>query len=246
MRMKWETKLGIFLIGASLLIYLLKTLLMGRIPDTYAYVFNALGFLPINVLLVTLILNKLLHVRAQEAKLEKLNMVIGTFFSEMGTDLLAELASHDDQVDGKQGILKVNPEWEKEDFRQAAKNLANLPFEVNPRHMNLPELREFFLAKRNFLLRLMENPMLYEHEAFTDVLRAVFHLTEELERRKGEEALPESDVDHLRGDFQRVYERLVPAWLQYMDYQRINYPYLFSLAVRTNPFDREASPVVKG
>ena len=84
MRLKWETKLGIFLVGSSLLIYLIKTLLMGRIPDTYAYIFNALGFLPINVLLVTLILSKLLNVRAQEAKLEKLNMVIATFFSEMG------------------------------------------------------------------------------------------------------------------------------------------------------------------
>ncbi len=246
MRLKWETKLGIFLVGSSVLIYLLKTLLMGRMPDTYAYIFNALGFLPINVLLVTLILSKLLNVRAQEAKLEKLNMVIGTFFSEMGTDLLAELASHDDAIDGKRAILKVNAEWTKQDFKQAAKNLATKTFEVNPRHMNLPELREFFLQKRNFLLRLLENPMLFEHEGFTDVLRAVFHLTEELERRKGEESLPDTDVDHLRGDFQRVYERLLPAWLQYMDYQRLNYPYLFSLAARTNPFDREASPVVKG
>jgi len=245
MRLKWETKLGIFLVGSSVLIYLLKTLLMGRIPDTYAYIFNALGFLPINVLLVTLILNKLLNVRAQEAKLEKLNMVIGTFFSEMGTDLLAELASHDDKVEGKQALLRVTADWKKEDFKRAANKLGSLPFEVNPRNVDLPGLRDFFLEKRNFLLRLMENPMLYEHEAFTDVLRAVFHLTEELERRKKEKSLPASDVEHLQGDFKRVYERLVPAWLQYIDYQRVNYPYLFSLAVRTNPFDREASPVVK-
>ena len=246
MRMKWETKLGIFLIGSSVLIYLVKTLLLGKIPDTYAYIFNALGFLPINVFFVTLILNKLLHIQAQEAKLEKLNMVIGTFFSEMGTDLLAELASHDDAADGKRNLLGVNADWEKEDFKRAAKDLASLPFEVNPRYMDLPSLRDFFLEKRNFLLRLMENPMLYEHEAFTDVLRAIFHLTDELERRKGEKSLPATDVDHLRGDFQRVYERIVPTWLQYMDYQRVNYPYLFSLAVRTNPFDREASPVVTG
>ena len=244
MRMKWETKLGIFLVGSSLLIYLLKTVLMGRVPDTYAFILNALGFLPINVLLVTLILSKLLNVRAQEAKMEKLNMVIGTFFSEMGTDLLAELASHDDGVAAKQALLKIDAGWEKEDFKCASRDLGALAFEVNPRHMNLPALREFFLEKRNFLLRLMENPMLYEHEAFTDVLRAIFHLTEELERRKGKESLPESDVNHLKGDFQRVYERLVPTWLHYMDYQRLNYPYLFSLAVRTNPFDREASPVV--
>ena len=149
-------------------------------------------------------------------------------------------------MEGKQTLLRVNADWEKENFKRAARQLESLPFEVNPRFMDLPALREFFLEKRNFLLRLMENPMLYEHEAFTDVLRAVFHLTEELERRKGEASLPDSDVEHLRGDFQRVYQRLAPTWLQYMDYQRLNYPYLFSLAVRTNPFDREATPVVKG
>jgi hypothetical protein len=30
-----------------------------------------------------------------------------------------------------------------------------------------------------------------------------------------------------------------------MKHLKDNYPYLFSLAMRTNPFDHEASPVVK-
>jgi hypothetical protein len=47
-----------------------------------------LGFLPISVLLVTIIINQLLSQRARAAKLRKLNMVIGAFFSEVGTDLL--------------------------------------------------------------------------------------------------------------------------------------------------------------
>jgi hypothetical protein len=32
--------------------------------------------------------------------------------------------------------------------------------------------------------------------------------------------------------------------LDYMKYMKENYPYLFSFAMRTNPFDREASPIV--
>ena len=43
-----------------------------------------LGFLPISVLLVTIIINQLLSQRAKAAKLRKLNMVIGAFFSEVG------------------------------------------------------------------------------------------------------------------------------------------------------------------
>jgi len=29
-----------------------------------------------------------------------------------------------------------------------------------------------------------------------------------------------------------------------MEHLKVNYPYLFSLAMRTNPFDRDASPIV--
>ena len=43
-----------------------------------------LGFLPISVLLVTIIINQLLSQRAKAAKLSKLNMVIGAFFREWG------------------------------------------------------------------------------------------------------------------------------------------------------------------
>lgn len=33
------------------------------------------------------------------------------------------------------------------------------------------------------MLRLLENPVHLEHEAFAEFLRAVFHLTEEVEKR---------------------------------------------------------------
>ena len=83
-----------------------------------------------------------------------------------------------------------------------------------------------------------------EHESFTQLLRAVFHLTEELESRGKMTGLPESDYAHLAGDMKRVYILIVREWLDYMEHLKTNYPYLFSLAMRTNPFDRDASPVV--
>jgi hypothetical protein len=57
--------------------------------------------------------------------------------------------------------------------------------------------------------------------------------------------LPDSDLKHLSGDIQRSYNLLVDQWLDYMSYLKNNYPYLFSLAMRTNPFDEKASPVVE-
>jgi len=43
-----------------------------------------LGFLPISVLLVTLILNRLLMQREKMERMKKLNIVVGTFFAELG------------------------------------------------------------------------------------------------------------------------------------------------------------------
>ena len=99
--------------------------------------------------------------------------------------------------------------------------------------------------KGDLLLRLLENPSLLERESFTETLRAVFHLKEELLYRDDISQLPESDKKHLVGDIKRAYRLLTHQWLDYMMYLKENYPYLFSLAMRTNPFDLEASPILK-
>jgi hypothetical protein len=105
--------------------------------------------------------------------------------------------------------------------------------------------KEFLVAKRNFLLRLLENPNLLEHESFTELLWAVFHLDEELEARENLKNLPDADQKHLSGDVKRVYGQLALQWMKYMEYLKSNYPYLFSLSLRTNPFDRNATPMVR-
>ncbi|HON79842.1 MAG TPA: hypothetical protein PK544_15215, partial [Spirochaetota bacterium] len=59
------------------------------------------------------------------------------------------------------------------------------------------------------------------------------------------EGQPRSDREHLAGDVNRFYLLLVREWLVYMKYLKNSYPFLFSLAVRLNPFDPDASPVVR-
>ena len=95
------------------------------------------------------------------------------------------------------------------------------------------------------MLALLENPNLLEHESFTELLWAVFHLTEELACRMNLKELPDTDYEHLSADMKRAYVLLIAEWLAYMKHLKINYPYLFSLAARMNPFDPNASPIVK-
>jgi hypothetical protein len=244
-KFSWPIRLGIILVLFSLAIYTAKFLVLGDPENTYYYIFNALGFLPINVLLVTLIINELLSMRSKKDRLEKLNMVIGTFFSEAGTRLLAYISDCDPELDTIRSHLVVGGDWSAEDFRRVRSDLSGYSFACAMTGKTLIEIRSFLQEKRNFLLRLLENPVLLEHQDFTELLRAVFHLTEELERRDNLESIPESDIKHLSGDVNRVYKLLSFEWLSYMRYLEINYPYLFSLAIRTNPFDEDASVIVK-
>ncbi len=241
----WTIKLGIVLIFFSCVVYLVKFVILGDPENTYFYVFNALGFLPINVLLVTLVLNELLSVRARRERLEKMNMVIGTFFSEAGTDLLKTIARADKTISTLENTLRVTGTWKDQDFLRVEQVMKEYGFQIDYTLMNIEEMRSFLKEKRDFLLRLLENPMLLEHQSFTELLRAVFHLTEEITRRESLCSLPDNDCKHLQKDVERIYGLLSMEWLSYMKHLHNNYPYLSSLAMRTNPFDSTARVVVE-
>jgi hypothetical protein len=118
-------------------------------------------------------------------------------------------------------------------------------FLIDIDQVDWPALKEFLMPKRDFLLRLLENPNLLEHESFTGLLWPVFHLAEELEARNSLQDLPDTDHEHLCGDVTRVYSLLAMQWLDYLEHLRTSYPYLFSLSLRTNPFDRSATATVQ-
>lgn len=142
--------------------------------------------------------------------------------------------------------LMVTSKWTVQDFQAAAATFAkSVDLKIDSRSGDLQNLKALLDAKRSFLLSLLANPNLLEHESFTDLLWAVFHLAEELSARKSLDGLPHVDHDHLSGDIKRAYSQLLAEWLLYMKHLKEEYPYLFSLAVRMNPIDPNADPVVK-
>jgi hypothetical protein len=187
----------------------------------------------------------MLNRREKQARLEKLNMVIGVFFSEVGTKLLIMFSDHDPRLDSVKSDLMIGTDWTDQDFVRVQRKLKDYDYGVEIQKIDLKALRDILVEKRNFMIGLMENPVLLEHESFTELLHAVFHLTEELWYREDIDRLPDTDKAHLGGDIKRVYVQLVYQWIDYMEHLKDNYPYLFSLAMRMNPFDQEASPIVK-
>ncbi|MFQ6093090.1 MAG: hypothetical protein ACE5OR_10485 [bacterium] len=244
-RFHWQIILGLVLVVLSAIFYFIHYTIFRDPHHIFIYMIGDVAFVFIEVLLVTLIIHRLLSEREKRARLEKLNMVIGAFFSEVGTKLLTYLSDSDPKLDKIRKELIVTGDWSEQQFFRVSKRLKNYDYGVQIQKVDLEDLRSFLVGKRDFLLRLLENPNLLEHESFTELLRAVFHLTEELENREDVRQLPDIDYEHLAGDIKRAYILLVYQWLDYMKHLSDNYPYLFSLAMRTNPFDQEASPIVR-
>jgi hypothetical protein len=241
---KWTVSLAIALVALSTALYILHFAVFQDAHHIWIYLVGDLAFLPIEVLLVTLILHRLLEVRDRKMKMEKMNMVIGTFFSTVGTPLLTYFSDHDPQMPELKKKLLISDSWSEQDFTRVGALLSRHSCEVTPREIDLPGLKAFLSQKEDFMVRLLENPLLLEHESFTNLLQAVFHLTDELRHRKDLTVLPENDRQHLAGDICRAYKLLISQWVEYMHHLKVNYPYLYSLAVRTNPFDEQATAMI--
>lgn len=70
-------------------------------------------------------------------------------------------------------------------------------------------------------------------------------LADELQHRSDLAHLPHCDYRHLAADAGRADRAPTSEWLKYIAHLLMRYPYLLSLALRTNPFDRTGSPLIK-
>ena len=245
-RLSWQISLGVSLLVLSAVFYFLHYLMFRDSHHIFIYLVGDVAFVFVEVLLVTLIIHRVLEQREKRARLEKLNMVIGAFFSEVGSRLLKILSELDPETERLQQELVVEGRSAEQEFQRVTRWLGGHDCSVEAEKVDWEGVKTFLKEKRDFLLRLLENPNLLEHESFTDLLWAVFHLAEELGAREDLQGLPAKDHQHLCGDMSRVYGQLASQWLEYMEHLKGSYPYLFSLALRTNPFNRSASPVLQG
>jgi hypothetical protein len=243
-KFRWQIAFGLLLTFVSLLIYLLHYVIFRDSYHIFKYGLHELAFVPIEVLVVTLIIDQLLKVREKRSMLNKMNMVIGTFFTEVGAGLLRRLAGFDGSVDKLKDHLLISNKWPDKKFSAVAKELEHFNHDVRCKNGDLPGLKLFLEEKRPGLAGLLSNPNLLEHESFTDLLWATTHIAEELAYRHDLTNLSHTDYAHLSVDIRRAYVLLIGEWLLYMRHLKNRYPHLFSLALRTNPFDPNATPEI--
>ena len=249
-RLSWKVKFSIVMILLIIIIYGSNYLVLGDGEHIISYVWTHLGFIPVDILLVAFILDEIIEKKEKEAILEKLDMLMSTFFSEVGNDLIKQLSTANKYKASTENLKSIK-DWDEKDFDNKLAELkdASLDFQADisaeDREEFLENLRTLLAGKREFIINLINNPNLLEKEEFTELANAILHLDEELEHRKNLELVTDTDFGHLNGDMKRVYDKLVYEWVNYLKYLYKNYPYMIALVVRTNPFDEDADVYVE-
>jgi hypothetical protein len=245
MRMKIIVISGIAAVLASGVMYLLDYLAFKDSLHLLAQLVDDLAFIPIHVFIVVVILERLLDRQEKAMIRHKMNMVVGVFYSEVGNTLIRRLLHSYARNQDIVKIFSVNKNWTREDFKKARASSSIVAATPSGNRIDFDELKAFLLSKREFLLTLLENQNLIEHEEFSDLLWAIFHLTEELAARPVVTNLSGPDLQHVEGDIDRLYEHLLYQWLSYVEHLKDKYPYLFSLTARMSPFLDNPSATVQ-
>jgi len=118
-RLSFIVYLAIGCLLLSVILYLIDYLIFRDAHTLFLYLMSSLAFLPLEILIVVLIIERVLAQSERKVKLQKMNMVAGAFFSEAGNYLLRDML---DDFENKAEIskwLNVKESWGKKEFRNA-------------------------------------------------------------------------------------------------------------------------------
>ncbi len=228
--------LALALVSLSTVLYITHYLIFRDVHHIFIFLLSDLAFLFLEVLLVVVIIDRMLARRDKQAVIQKLNMVSGAFYGEIGTRLLKMMLGCMANSEAICPCLAVATDWTLDDFKRAEEKVGKLEFLPSCSIDELADIEAFLKEKRPFLLSLIANPNVLEHERGSDILVTVFHLTDELESCRALKETSAEDLGRLRREMGQTYRLLALEWLAYLKHLKTGHPFMYSLAVRINPF----------
>jgi len=194
-----------------------------------------LAFVPVQVAIVTFVINRFLNIIEQQKKNKKINVIISTFFTEVGMQIMTAMSEFNRNHAELSNIIKTN-DLNKNNQKQVRSLVKSYKYEMYADPEKLIELAELLAKRKSFMLSLLENSNLLEHDSFTDMIWAVFHVADELQNRGDLRILPDADIKHISNDLRRAYPALINEWIGYIVYLRDEYPFLYEAAKKRSPY----------
>jgi hypothetical protein len=144
---RWKLIAGIGLVNLSLAFLTAHYLVFIGCASPVYFFMGDLAFIPIEVLIVTIIIDQMLVSRDRQQRMEKLNMVIGIFFSRVGTQLLDRFAKADPGEMPLWKRMAGGNDLTVEKFKAMHSGPGGWHAKVDPARVDMDALREFLLQK---------------------------------------------------------------------------------------------------
>ena len=233
---KLEIIVGLLLLVFSISMYALHYYFYRSMAFISGDLLLQLGYLPIYILITSVIIDRTINRRSKLETLRRLNTIVGIFFSEIGMDLIRIIIKFDRNFHLIQSEFISDEEWNEDKSKRVKSMLCKYNCNIDSKSGDIDNLEKFLLSHKASLVNLMGNPNLMEHEEFTEMLISIFHLTEEILIRKSQGTLSDADYEHLSLDIKRSYYLLVYQWIRYIEHLKKHYPFLYGFIIKVNPF----------
>ncbi len=218
------------LVLVSVCIYLLQLVIFHDPHNTFFYILQDMAFMPFTIAIATIVVGEVMNSREKKERVEKTRMLTSSFFTELGAGLMQELLEHAEYEEDLEQILHRDLYDEKTDQEQLQKKVLNAAVKVNLTEESYSALMRMITERQTMLLVISSNPVLLDHECFTDLLWGIFHLIDEYRLRGEYQKLSEADLVHLEHDFETVLRLLIVNWITNVRYMKQTYPNFFGTA----------------
>lgn len=248
MKNKSIIKTGLLLVGLSVLLHYVHFRIFNDMHHIMIFLLADIAFIPLEVFFVTVVLDRMLEKRERMNLIEKLNMLVGLFYSQLGLNVFKQFVESDENLKKLTSNCKIKATSGEEEFKKVHKFLSNHEHNINIEKIDLIKLKDELNASKDLMVSLIANPSLLEHESFSELLMGIFHLQEELAMRdihSDQSKMCKHDLEHLEVDCIRAYKLISLEWLKYIQHLKSNYPYLFVTALVKNPYDFRPSEQIE-
>ncbi len=239
-----DLMIGISLLMVSAALYSAHYTFFHDSHFIFAYLLEHLSFMPVSAFIMTAVVGQILKTRDKKKKKDKMSVLISAFYSRSGNDLLKMISKmNNNSKDVADVFLPENMKQLKAEVIINKIKSAGIALDINESNLNL--LKERLNQDIDFYFNVIQDENLLEHEAFTDIIWAAIHLQQELTKRDSLKELYDKDKEHLIGDIERLYNNLISVWPTYLLHLKKDYPFLYSLVIRDNPFLLKSEVYIK-
>lgn len=236
-KLKLNLIIFIILLIVSASGYMLHYILFGNVYDTISVILLTLGYVPIGILYEMAIVNKILQSKEQSKITRKKNVILSSFFYQVGTEMLIFFIESDEKIIELEKYYSINLDWEVENFQILRSVFEEYSCSINIDKIDFKVLSESLISNGKFLLELISNSAFEEQKDVNEMIMSLLHLRDELSCRWKEVALEEYLKEHIVDDMSKCYKLLLLNWVDYMEDMKGFYPSLYVRTLINSPFN---------